>query len=154
MGTTTTNGSSTPRKHEERELPVKLNEKELLLRGDEMAECELNIEALKIERLQLNKKIKAQIDQRGKLGHTIDRGAEDRPVRCEWRPDFAKNVFRLVRLDTQEEVDTRAMTGTDRQGNLAAVSDVDEPDGDDTPPPRRPRKKAAGRGAKPASARF
>lgn len=134
----TTNGSSSTRKTEERELQVKLTEKELLARGDEMADCELAIETLKIERLQLNKRIKAHIDQRGKLGHVIDSGAEGRTVKCEWRPDFAKNVFRLVRTDTGEEVDTRAMTGTDRQGSLNVI-DGGKDDDADTPPPRRPR---------------
>lgn len=136
----TTNGSTAngSRKYEERELPVKLNEKELLARGDAMAECELAIETLKIERLQLNKRIKAQIDERGKLGHIIDREAEDRTVKCEWRPDYPKNVFRLVRLDTQEEVDTRAMTGSDRQGSLSVDDDSLDDIDNDVPPPRRP----------------
>ena len=157
MGASTTNGSNGARKFEERELPVKLTEKELLARGDSMAECELAIETLKIERLQLNKRIKAQIDERGKLGHIIDREAEDRLIKCEWQPDYAKNVFRLVRLDTNEEVDTRAMTATDRQGVLSLdddhLDDFDAVDDIDTPPPRKPssrkpratRKAATGR---------
>jgi hypothetical protein len=116
MGTSNGNGST--REVEQRLLPVKLTEPELLKRGDEMADAEVEIEKLKLDRKALNASIEIVVKRRAMLGHAIDRGSEDREVRCHWQEDFAKNVFRLVRQDTGDEVDTRPMTATDRMGSL------------------------------------
>lgn len=141
-----TNGAAKAAKTREvetRELPVKLNEKELLERGDSMADTELEIETLSIERTVTTRKINDLKKERARLAHIIESGVEDRAIRCEWHEDFAKNVFRLKRQDTGEEVDTRPMTALDRTSPLFPDGDND---GDDEPPPRSPKprgKKAA-----------
>jgi hypothetical protein len=130
------NGGAT-RHTEDRELQVKLTERELLQRGDEMAEQDINIEKLKLERSEYTSKINALGKRRNELAHTIERGTEARKVRCEWVEDFAKNVLRLKRLDTGEEVDTRPMTATDRQEDIFGG---DDDGGEDAVPPPRSAK--------------
>jgi hypothetical protein len=131
---------------EERRLEVKLTEAELLKRGDDMAAAECEIEKLKEERKALNVSIQNAAGTRAELAHTIERGTEEQPVQCEWRPDYPKNVFRLVRLDTGAEVDTRAMTADERTVSL----DFDDAD---APPPRspKPRARKAATAKKPAA---
>lgn len=126
---------------ETRRLPVKLSQAELLIRADEMADCEVGIEVLKAKRGTLNDQIKKFTKRRLELGHVIEKGEEAQEVRCEWVPDFQKNVFRLTRPDGEREViDTRPMSGDDRQLDLM---------GDVPVPPRSPRtdKPKAARGA-------
>jgi hypothetical protein len=121
---------------EERRLEVKLTEAELLRRGDDMAAAECEIEKLKEERKALNVSIQNAAGTRADLAHTIERGTEEQAVQCEWRPDYPKNVFRLVRLDTNAEVDTRAMTADER------TVPMEFEDGADAPPPRSPKPRA------------
>lgn len=106
---------------ETRELQCTLTESELLARGAALAEAELQIERLKLKRADVSAEIKAQRELRRELAGVIDTGTERRDVRCVWIEDFSKNCFRLIRQDTGEEVDTRAMTADDRQ---LAMDDV------------------------------
>lgn len=138
-----TNGSGT-KQVETRKLPVKLTKDELLKRGDELAATELAIEELKAERSIVTSKINEQTTQRALLAHTIDRGTEERDVKCTWVEDFPKNVYRLKRDDDGKEVDTRPMTAADRTGSLFAANGGGGDGGAlGMPPPRQPRKKAA-----------
>jgi FtsZ-binding cell division protein ZapB len=132
-----TNGSTRYQK-EERRLEVKLTEVELIKRGDQMADAELEIESLKEKRKALNVAIQNAAGLRAELAHAIERGTEEQPVQCEWRPDYPKNVFRLIRLDTNEEVDTRAMTAEDRNAALPFGASG-KSDDEDPPPPRSPK---------------
>lgn len=103
---------------ETRELACELTQSELLARGDAMADAELRIERLKLQRGEVSDKIKAERALRRKLAGAIDTGIEHREVRCVWIEDFAHNCFQLVRQDTGEVVDTRAMTAADRQEDM------------------------------------
>lgn len=170
MSKTNGNGSSARVEVEERELPVKLSATELLERGEQMAAAELKIEEQQLERTVITTDINRAKKERARLGHVIDSGEEPRMVRCHWQEDFAKNVWRLVRQDTGEQVDTRAMTADDRQEALSiepeqgftaaasaaaarprsrkrtsavAVADL----GSAVPPPRTPKRKAAAKKA-------
>lgn len=150
---TTGNGNGKVAK-EVRSCPVKLTEPERIKRGDEMAACEVKIEALKGDRATTGRAIREQEKRRNELGHMLEVGVEQRELSCEWIPDYQKNVFNLTRPDTREVVDTRAMTATDRQDNLFVVETVDlgpENMGDITPPPPPPRSPKSD--AKPKRAR-
>jgi len=103
---------------EVRELSCTLTESELLARGEAMADAELQEEQLKAERAAVSEQIKDQQVLRRKLAGVIDSGTEKRDVRCAWIEDFAQNCFHLVRQDTGEVIDTRAMTADDRQEAL------------------------------------
>jgi hypothetical protein len=131
-----------PEQTETRELACKLNDTELLQRGDAMADAELQIEQLKLKRGELGDKLKAQRALRRKFAGVIDSGEERRDVRCVWQRDDAKNCFRLVRQDTLAEIDTRAMTAADRQEDMGFDgddSDDDIGDPDETPEPDEDR---------------
>jgi len=142
----------------ERELPCKLTNDELRMRGDAMAEAEIAVDLLKDERRAVNKKILAQTDARNRLAHVIESELEPRMVVCKWIPSFEENAYRLVRQDTGEVVEQRPMSAADRQGSLPIDADADrdadrdaDPDDDagddagddpdelaaDTPRPRR-----------------
>jgi len=129
------NGSTAPNDEGiaiERELPCKLTDDELRMRGDAMAEAELLVDTLKAERRAVNKKIFAATDQRNKLAHVIDSEEENRVVVCKWIADFVQNVYTLVRQDTGDTVEQRAMTAADRQGSLPLPSDPGGlPEGDE-----------------------
>lgn len=151
-----------------RELPCALTADELLQRGDAMADCEMAIDKLKDKRSKLSKKIGEKRKERFELAEMIDRGEEVREVSCEWHEDFAKNVRRLMRMDTGGEVEQVTMTAAERQLMIESpapggderidLDDVPDDDDDDdeqddelggedddapesepTPAPRKPR---------------
>lgn len=116
---------------EVRTCTVPLTEAERLERADAMVKCELQIEALKLERAALGRVIRKNEERRNQLGHTLETGTEERELVCTWMPDYSKNVLRLTRPDTREVIDTRPMTAEDRMVPMF-------PDAGD-PPPRSPR---------------
>lgn len=107
----------------ERQLPCKLTDLELLERGESMAEAELQIDALKADRRAVNKQINEQVDLRNKLAHAIESGEEMRVVTCRWNADESQKLWRLVRSDTDEEIEQRPMNAADLQGSLSFPSD-------------------------------
>lgn len=129
-----------------RTCPVKLTEPERLARGHEMAQCEVDIEALKGDRATTGRSIREQEKRRNELGHMLEVGTEPRELACTWVPDYQKNVFNLTRPDTGEVVDTRAMTAADRQADLLPLEEVDVGHQNIVslaPPPRSPKGEAA-----------
>lgn len=118
-----------------RELPCKLNEAELLERGELMAGCESKIETLKAERRRLNAAIREQSDQRSDLAEMIETKSETRDVPCRYQPDYKRKLWSLQRDDTKAEVEVREMTEADLQTRLEI--------GGDSPAEKKPRKKAA-----------
>lgn len=118
MATVKGDGQSRATQYEKRQLQVQLTEAELLKRGESMSSAELRIEALKSERSDLSKLIGVEVKARAELAHTIERGSEERIVRCAWVEDWAANALNLVRQDTGETVDMRPMSALDRQGDL------------------------------------
>lgn len=103
---------------ETRELMCELTAAELLQRGDAMADAELRIEQLKEKRGELGELIKADRTLRRKLAGAIDSGKERRDVHCVWIEDYVHSCARLIRQDTGECVDTRALTAADRQRGM------------------------------------
>lgn len=112
-----------------RELPCKLSDADLLLRGDAMANCELAIDKLKDKRAKLSKRISEKRKERFDLAEVIERGEEVRDVRCAWIDDFTHATRTLVRQDTGEEIEQVTMTAEDRQ--LAMIADEQRPPGSD-----------------------
>ena len=117
MATAKTNGAAAL-PDEVRDLSCKLMDTELQKRGKQMSDVELEVEQWKLERAGVSAKIRKGESRRAELAHVIEKGEETRPVRCAWSADYAKNVWRLHRTDTHAEVDTRAMTASDRNGEL------------------------------------
>jgi hypothetical protein len=126
---------------EVRELPCELTEAELLQRGDAMAECEMCVDKLKDKRSKISKKIGEKRKERFELAEVIERGEEQREVRCVWIEDFTHNVKRLIRQDTGEEVEQTTMTAAERQLSMEAPApgadetiDLDDVPDDDVDP--------------------
>ena len=112
----------------QRELPVKLTDKEKLDKGVEMAEVEMEIADLVVKRQSLNAKILEAGKTRRQLGKEIDDGTALRMVRCRQEEDFPKNVWRYFREDTGEELPSETMSVEDRQQSLESTDfDDDEP---------------------------
>jgi hypothetical protein len=105
----------------ERLCPVKLDDEEVLARGAKMAEEELQIDELKLERKSLNSKINEHVAERSKLAHVIESRTESRPVRCHWEVDTKAELVILLRDDTREELETRPLTAADRQLALPEI---------------------------------
>jgi hypothetical protein len=136
---------------EKRRCQIKLTLAERDKRGDEMADCEIKIEELKGERSELARQVKTYEKRRNELGHALEAGTEERELQCSWVPDFKQNAFLLTRPDTQEVIDTRPMTATDRQTDLpgADVHALHAPP--PAPPPRSPAPRKRGRPPKLAA---
>lgn len=110
-----------------RELPCKLTAADLLLRGDELAACELAIASINEKRAKLSKRAGDKRKECFDLAAVIDRGEEVRDVRCVWIDDFTHATRTLVRQDTGEAIAQVTMTAEDRQ--LAMIADEQRPPG-------------------------
>lgn len=138
--------ASRPIETTKRQCAVKLTPAELVARGDEMADCEIQIEILESERSELARQVKTHKKRRNELGHAVDKGTEDRELTCAWEADYPHSIWRLKRPDTGEEVDTRPMTADDLQASMFPSADEPLP-----APPRlsTKRKRAAAAPAAP-----
>jgi len=128
-------------KYETRELFCQLTSDELLDFGKKMAERDREIAVLesKIDALKLNAKaLRGEADRlgldRSRLAIAIDSGQEPRDVECMWREPDDGFVMELVRLDTEDVVDTRAMKESEKQRALDFVNSDDEPTAPGVPP--------------------
>lgn len=97
-----------------------LTDSEKLTYGEEVGNLDGEIIAKEAEKKdfndQINNQIKGASARIRDLATNLRRGSEERLVDCEWRfgiPD--KNSKVLVRLDTDEVVETKALTPEDRQ---------------------------------------
>lgn len=124
-----------------RELRKDLTEHELAERGQELAELvgqKAGVEAdKKAANARYNARIKDLDEQIETLAGAIEAGADNMLVDCCLLADFATNTVQAFRLDTRERIETRAMTGQEReklaQGALpfdreARAVDAAEPD--------------------------
>lgn len=92
-------------------LPVELTDDEVLIRAKEltvaMAEEEALIAKIKAFRSNNERTIKDVIrPQIAKLQDVVHTGVEDREVECEQRPDYTRKIMEIVRLDTDEVVES------------------------------------------------
>lgn len=144
--TGTTNGHSGSNGHseaaqakelgrEQKELECALDDDELRVRGDDMASAELEVDELKLKRSGINGEIADLRAKCAKLAKAIDSRTEIRMVACVWIEELQQNAKRLVRQDTGETIDTRALEVAELQqdmfggGQLEAANDNgDEPE--------------------------
>lgn len=103
---------------EQKELECILNDDELRARGDEMATAELDIDKLKLKRSGLNGEIADCRAKCAKLAEAIDSRTEIRMVACVWIEELQQNAKRLVRQDTGETIDTRALEVAELQQDM------------------------------------
>jgi hypothetical protein len=113
---------------ETRTLTCQLTPAECGERGRTASGALMEAERLKAERSEIGRSISALLRDARAAAEVAERGTEPRPVKCEWRPDYAAGVKTLVRTDTGETLETVPLAGDERQLPL-----VDMPAGDDVP---------------------
>lgn len=103
----------------QRVLPVKLTADERDERGRELSQAWDDYEVIEEEKKDVSKGLTKKLrDKRAdisKLSRTLKVGVEPRVVTCRWVEDFNHNVKRLVRQDTGDIVEERALTTDERQ---------------------------------------
>ena len=100
-------------------LPVKLTTREVVERGQLAAQVIRQIDDVDRVKKQAAADAKESSDrlesELRRLSYIVEREEEDRTVECFWRFDFMKNEKNLIREDTGEVVETKAMTDEERQ---------------------------------------
>lgn len=112
-----------------RHLSVELTEDEIDDKGRELARLLVlheRAEAAEKDRAKAAKDaIKLQAIEIAKLQHVVHNGAEVRPVEVVTRYDYVHSVARVIRVDTGETVETRAMTAAEKQEEMFPRSRVE-----------------------------
>lgn len=126
MKRTATNGTS-PTKRIERELPVKMSDERIDTASMEMSALvceqtaiETELAAICGEKRKRLRQIKKDVKR---LAQAVQDGQELAMVGCEEEQVFAQNKVIVRRLDTNSVVETRAMSGDDRQMSIDEASE-------------------------------
>ena len=122
--------AATP-KSVKRELEVKLSESEVLKRLEELLDASQARDALRSLKSEQTSNINAEIklaEQRVRdLNAALRNKKEKREVDCIERMVFATNTVEIIRTDTNEIVEKRAMTPDERQPALFDAPKPGEP---------------------------
>lgn len=116
-----------------RKLPCKLTAAELEERlheaktaVDEIATLAGEVADLKKEAKEKQSEIDAKQRRINDLAKIADAGEEERDVPCHYRYLIESNAVELVRLDTSDIVEQRAMTAEERQQQLDFGAEAEE----------------------------
>lgn len=109
------------------ELPVALTTEELAARAEQLTAIADEIATVKDEKKQANK----EADKRtgalelaaGRVRAEVRRKAADREVDCRWIYDYKGHIAELMRLDSGEIVQRRALTPDEVQTNIIGAID-------------------------------
>ena len=117
---------------ETRSCQVELRASERVELGHEMARHEVQIEALKLERAALNKRVRKHEQERNQIGHWLDTGKREQDIECWWRRSDVLREWHLQRPDTGETVEVRPFGQLDFTHELPFHADhtADPPDDD------------------------
>lgn len=130
-------------KHVVRNLPVKLNDSELLEFGKRLAQTSGDIHAEEERQVNVKAELKAALGriegERTRLSGIVSTGRENRDVACNQVFDYSRLIVEVVRTDTNEVVETRRMTESEQQRNLFGGEDK----------PKKPKEQAGGDEASP-----
>lgn len=116
---------------ETRSCLVDLSASERVELGHEMGKHEVQIEALKVERAGVSKRIRGHEVERNKLGHWLDTGKREQDVECWWRRSEVAREWYLQRPDTGETIETRPFSGRDLIHELPFTDDDQAADHDE-----------------------
>lgn len=105
-----------------RRLPVVLTEEERADRSMRLAQTindrnDREAEAKRVAKVAKNDVDDLKLRER-ELAEIVTSGTEDREIECHWARDDARSSMMLIRMDTGEKVDSRAMTDRERQRGL------------------------------------
>lgn len=116
-----------------RDVRVELTEAERNKLGDEIAASVMRCEAIETQKrivtADLTSSQKNERKGYREKSKALREGFVWKAIDCEERPDFARNMVEVYRLDTQEKLDERAMRSEERQ----AAIDFPAPDGEVAP---------------------
>jgi vancomycin resistance protein YoaR len=119
-----------------RKLPVEITHDELVRKSKKAGELNKKLAGLRVERRDALRVWKDRLkeDQAvlDKMMSDLETGTEDRDVAVHDEYDYRKNKVRVVREDTGETVEERAMTAEDRQDHLPNTVDSKAEDGEAT----------------------
>lgn len=105
--------------HIDRELPVKLTDRERLELGEDIAAAQMKAEQAELDKKAADEGYKGIIDGAyadvSQLTRTLRYGARVSLVQCQIRRDYRLGHIRTVRMDTNEEIESRPMTRDERQ---------------------------------------
>lgn len=105
-----------------RTLPVNLTYKEREERAKELADAITTHDQIDEERKDVAKDFRERLKGANKnirrLAVCVARGTEDRPTVCEWRSSPERALVYLVRCDTGETIESRAMSAAEREAAL------------------------------------
>lgn len=117
-----------------RNLPVKLSDEEMLVKGKEVAKLARDIsraESAKSDTAKaLGDRIKELNKELEKSVEIVNSGVEFREVECYELKNFAKSTIDVYRRDTEVYVSSRPMTETEKQSELFPLRPVGEEDDD------------------------
>lgn len=114
---------------ETRELPVRLMDSELKQKSGQLVRSLQDLDAVRGERDEYLAAVKTAKDEFKKregefdkrirqLGHEIANGSERRQVECRLMFYWERGQVEIVRIDTGEVVDARAITAEERQQKM------------------------------------
>lgn len=107
-----------------KELPVQLNQDELMEKGRELAKLQQDKvaqeEQAKSAAATFKDRVQSAQTSINMLSRDISNGYEYRQVECRWEYDWVGSKKVLVRQDTFETVKTELITQSDRQESLEA----------------------------------
>ena len=107
---------------ETRTLPCVLTDDELLARGDALARQHAAIKDEEAAQAGEKKRMKEALDEltgeQARLARIVRDKAEPRDVECRIVHDYATQAVQVVRTDTGEVIESRAMTDRERQIGL------------------------------------
>ena len=102
-----------------RDLPVKLTDAEMIVKGQELAELENELRSLEDKKRETSKEFSGQLEAMRKkiadTAHEINTKQEFRDVEVETVRDEKELTIMVVRLDTGEIVSKRLMSNAERQ---------------------------------------
>lgn len=108
---------------EMRYLSVQLTEKEWSERAEQLAAVCANIDEVASRKKKLNSELKAEDDElqasRKKLSDAVHSHTESRDVECQWQKNIERQMAYLVRYDTGEVIEMRALTTAELQLDLS-----------------------------------
>jgi hypothetical protein len=116
-----------------KDLRVVLSEAEHLAKGQLLAKSAFDMSELEAGKATAAASYARQIKDlkrvQGRLSYDVQTGTEVRPVECEERRRFEALAVDIIRLDTGEVIDTRAMTHDECQLKFGELVEPEfEPD--------------------------
>lgn len=112
----------------QRQLKVKVPDSRVLILSRELAQCLTRIDEIETERDEVlsgyKDQLKEQRERVAEIREQVRTGTVEEPVECEEVKDYGGKSARIIRLDTLEVVEVRALTEGELQIGLSFPEDA------------------------------